>query len=69
MGRCYNCGNKIERNQFVVYKKAVWCKKCYEERKLERERQREAAKKLEIAKEVTAAQEQDEAFMSNSSEE
>lgn len=60
MGRCYNCGNKIERNQFKVYKKAIWCRKCYDALLAERKRKREEErKKREEEKEKNLANDED----------
>ena len=46
MAKCLDCGNKIERNQFKVYKKRLICLKCYKAIKAEQKRQRAIAKKL-----------------------
>lgn len=39
MGKCSNCGKKIEYNQFKRYRGKILCKECYATR-LERKRQK-----------------------------
>ena len=54
IAKCVECGNKIERNQFKVYKKRLICLKCYKAIKAEQKRQRVIAKGLKELKEKEA---------------
>jgi len=51
IGKCSNCGKKIQYNKFKMYRDKVLCYECYDTR-LERKKAKKKAKKELEAKEV-----------------
>lgn len=47
MGKCNNCGKKIEYNRYKMYRGKVLCPECYDTRL-----ERKAAKKAELKKQA-----------------
>jgi len=65
MGKCSNCGKKIEYNKFKWYRGKILCYECYDTRLERKKAKKEAAKRLLEASENRDKPEDSDYFYKN----